>query len=88
MQALAFGGGVNDVANPKYVRVYRQKADGTVTDATFKVNGVGFTNAANVKIRPGDVISVEHTVATDTRMLFAQIFRVSFNFGGGGTIWD
>ena len=58
MQALAFGGGVNDIANPKYVRVYRQKDDGTVIDATFKVNGVGFTDAANIKIKPGDVIEI------------------------------
>jgi protein involved in polysaccharide export with SLBB domain len=64
LQALAFGGGLDDIAEPHYVRVYRQTADGSVVDATFSVAGTGLTAAANIPIRPGDVVAVEQTERT------------------------
>ncbi|MCK5271332.1 MAG: SLBB domain-containing protein [Sedimentisphaerales bacterium] len=88
MQALAFAGGANQVASPKYVRVYRQKADGSIIDATFRIRGAGISDASNITVKPGDVVSVEHTVGTDTRLLFAQVFRVTFLLGGQTDFFD
>ena len=88
MQALAFAGGMNDIAAPEYVRIYRQRADGSIIDAEMRIRGSGVTDASSVTIKPGDVVSVEHTVATQTRLLFAQIFRVTFNIGGNYSPWD
>ena len=87
MQALAFAGGMNDIAAPKYVRLYRQRADGSIIDIEMRIRGAGVTDASSVTIKPGDVVSVEHTVATDIRLLIAQIFRVTFSIGGNVDVW-
>ena len=79
MQALAFAGGLNEVADPQYVRVYRQGSDGDIIDATFPISGTGITDASNVKIKPGDVVAVEHTDRTRSRVIMAEIL----NFGAG-----
>ncbi len=88
MQALAIAGGVNEIADPEYVRVYRQTADGEIVDATFHTKGKGLTDAARIQVNPGDVISAEHNARTDIRMLMAQMFRVYFNIGGNVSLWD
>lgn len=77
MQALACAGGVNEVADPQYVRVYRQKADGQIIDATFKIDGLGMESLSRVTLKPGDVVSVEQTLATRTRLLFSDVFRIA-----------
>ena len=79
MQAIAFAGGLNVVADPQYVRVYRQKSDGKIVDATFQISGTGISDAVSVKIKPGDVVAVEHTDRTRTRVLIAEI--IQFNTG-------
>ena len=76
LQALAMAGGLNGVADPQYVRVYRQTADGDIVDATLKIAGTDVENGAAVRIKPGDVVSVEQTGRTRTRLLMAEIFRV------------
>lgn len=86
MQALAFAGGMNDIASPEYVRIYRQRTDGSIIDVEMPIRGSGVTDASSVTIKPGDVVSVEHTVATDMRLLIAQIFRVTFNIGGNVSV--
>jgi protein involved in polysaccharide export with SLBB domain len=77
MQALAFAGGVNKIAAPRYARVYRQCADGSVISASFRLKGTSPVDAANLVIKPGDIVAVEQTFSTQTRLLFAQIFRVT-----------
>lgn len=80
MQALAFAGGVNAVAAPEYARIYRQQADGKIVSASFKLSGSTPTHAAGILVKPGDVVAVEHTFSTQTRLLLAQIFRITLGF--------
>jgi polysaccharide export outer membrane protein len=77
--ALASAGGINDVADPKFVRVYRQAADGQLVYATFPINNelARSDESVNVQLKPGDVVAVEHTGATRMRTLVAQMVRFS-----------
>ena len=79
--SLAQAGGINDVADPKFVRVYRQAVDGQLVYATFPINSdlAKLDTSANVLLKPGDVVAVEHTGATRMRTLIAQMVR--FNTG-------
>ncbi|WP_169853055.1 polysaccharide biosynthesis/export family protein [Anaerohalosphaera lusitana] len=81
LQALAFAGGVDPVTDPRYVRVYRQDNDGQVVDATFKLNDTLPASGASVSIKPGDVVSVEHTPRTRRNMLMAEILGVRLGVG-------
>jgi len=78
MQALAFAGGFNQAAEPRYTTVYRQKADKTIVNATFKViDGSKLTYASNVLIKPGDIVAVEHTPRTRTNLFLERVFRIN-----------
>ena len=81
MQALAFAGGLNPIADPRYVTIYRLKPDGTIVSVYFKLvstdHGPSLTDALNVKIKPGDIVSVEHTPRTRTNMFLERIFRIN-----------
>jgi len=77
MQALAFAGGVDQIAAPRYARVYRQCADGSIISASFRLKGTSPVDAANLIIKPGDIVAVEHTLSTKARLFLAQIFRVT-----------
>jgi len=81
LQAIAFGGGVDEVAAPRYVRIYRQNSEGKIVDATFRIKGNVPTAASNVTIKPGDVVAVEHTSRTERRVLLANMFRISTGLG-------
>ena len=78
MQAVGFAGGLSQAAEPRYTTVYRQKADGTITSAIFKVvDGSKLTNASNILIKPGDIVSVEHTPRTRTKLFLDRVFRIN-----------
>lgn len=81
MQALAFAGGLDPTAEPRYVTVYRLKPDGSIIDATFGIvktgNSSHLTDALNVCIKPGDIISVEHTPRTRTKVFLDRVFRIN-----------
>ena len=77
LQALAFAGGLNEIADPRYLRVYRQQVDGSIVDATFKVAGTGISDASSVTLKPGDVVSVEQTARTRSWLLFAEVFSIN-----------
>ena len=79
MQALAFAGGFDQAAGPRYTTVYRQKADRTIVSATFKVvNGSKLTDASILLIKPGDIVAVEHTPRTRTNLFLDRVFRINF----------
>jgi polysaccharide export outer membrane protein len=82
VQALAFAGGINETADPRYVKIYRQDAGGGIVAATLRIGDEHWAKAARIPIRPGDVVSVEHTDRTRTRTVLADLFRASF----GGSI--
>lgn len=79
MQALAYAGGLDEVAAPKYVRIYRQASDGEIVSALFPLHGREAESSLAVNLKPGDVIAVEPTQRTRTRKLLAEI--VQFNLG-------
>ncbi|MHC4322788.1 MAG: polysaccharide biosynthesis/export family protein [Planctomycetota bacterium] len=78
MQAVGMAGGLNLDLDPRYAMVYRLKPDGEIVNATFRIeNGPKFADALNVRIKPGDIIAVEHTPRTRTTAFLNKIFRVS-----------
>ncbi|MBP7936772.1 MAG: SLBB domain-containing protein [Phycisphaerae bacterium] len=77
LQALSFAAGLNDIADPQYAKIYRQDADGSIVEASFKVKGSALTSASNVMIKPGDVIAVEHTPATRFNLILAEVFKIN-----------
>jgi len=77
MDAIAFAGGANMIADPHYVKIHRRNSDGEVVSATFKIDNKSFADAANVLIKPGDNVSVEVTPRTRTNMFLSSIFRVN-----------
>lgn len=83
MQALAVAGGLNLIADPPYATVFRKDASGRVLPATFEIYGNGLVDASALKIKPGDVIAVEHTPLTWTRSLLAEILHIQFDFVAG-----
>ncbi len=76
MEALAFAGGLNLVADPRYVKVYRQNATGEIVSATFGIDNKSFADAYNVMIKPGDVIYVDHTLRTRTNAFLSNVLSV------------
>ena len=81
MQALAFAGGLDPSAEPRYATIYRLNPDGTIVSAAFEIVHVGnssqLTDALNTLIKPGDIISVEHTPRTRTKVFLDSIFRIN-----------
>ncbi|MGB2862548.1 MAG: SLBB domain-containing protein [Sedimentisphaerales bacterium] len=83
MQAMGFAGGLNQVADPRYVTIYRLKRDGKCVSATFPIMDASkLANASNTLIKPGDIIAVEQTPRTRTALFLDNAFRISV-----GTFW-
>ncbi len=88
-QAIAFAGGLDPVARPYYVTIYRLHADGTVARAPFRLLKDGeFTDALSTPIRPGDVIAVEETPRTRTNVMVRELFRINTGiYISGRDLW-
>lgn len=86
LQALAFAGGLDRATEPRYATIYRLKPDHTIVSAVFEVvnigNGSRLTNALNTRIKVGDIIAVEHTPRTRTKLFLDTVFRINI-----GTYW-
>jgi hypothetical protein len=80
-QALGFAGGLDLKADPRYVSVYRLRGDGRIASATFQVidprNQEQLTESMAIRLKPGDVVYVEHTPRTRSNLFFERIFRVN-----------
>ncbi len=80
-EVLAFAGGLDTVAEPRYVTLYRLKADGTIASATFQLvdprNQEELTASLALAVKPGDVVSVESTPRTRTNVFLDRYFRLS-----------
>ncbi len=77
-QFLAFAGGMNEVADPHYVTIYRLKPDGTHVSATFQiVDNSKLTEASHTLIKPGDIVAVEQTPRTRTAIFLDRAFRIN-----------
>ncbi len=81
IQAIAYAGGLDLVADPRYVSVYRLAPDGEILSATFQLvnphRQQQLTEALALPLRSGDVVSVEHTARTRTNVFFDRVFRMS-----------
>jgi len=86
MDALAFAGGIDEIADPKYVTVYRQGANGGVISAVFDLKDSSTVSADDMALKPGDIVAVEQTPGTRTRMLLAMIVRVGFGANAGAAV--
>ena len=78
MQAIAFAGGLDKTAEPHYATVYRLKPDRTVVRAAFKIiDDSKLTDASSTLIKPGDIIAVEQTPRTRTKLFLDSMFRIN-----------
>jgi len=75
-EALGFAGGLNMIADPRYVKIYRQNANGEIVSATLRVGPKSHADAYDVVIKPGDVICVDHTLRTQTNQFIAGLFHI------------
>jgi protein involved in polysaccharide export with SLBB domain len=82
MEALAFAGGLDMVADPRYLKIYRQDATGEVISATFEIDRESLDGAYSLVVKPGDLIYVDHTLRTRFNKFIASVFRVTVGAGG------
>lgn len=89
MQAVAFAGGLDPVADPRYATIYRLTTDGSIVRVPFRLVEDGeFTAALQTPIKPGDVVAIEHTPRTRRNTIFNNMVR--FNTGlyiYGSDLW-
>ncbi len=86
MDAIAFAGGVNDLADPQYARVYRQDSDGKIVSAVVKLNESTSADAGEVCLKSGDIIVVEQTPRTRTRLVLSQVVRMGLGVNAGASV--
>jgi polysaccharide export outer membrane protein len=81
-EALAIAGGLNQTADPHYIRIYRPGSNGQVLDAVFDIQpGKMFSKLMHVHIKSGDVIAVEQTPRTRGNLLIADILQLRASVG-------
>jgi protein involved in polysaccharide export with SLBB domain len=80
-QTLGLAGGLDMVAEPRFVSVYRLDASGEVVSANFRFIQKGkrleLTEALALEIKPGDVIDVMHTPRTRKNVFLDRFFRIN-----------
>jgi len=77
-QAIAFAGGLDSVADPRYVTIYRLTQGGAIARVPLQLIEHGeFTTALSTSIRPGDVVAVEHTPRTRANTIVNNLVRVN-----------
>lgn len=77
MEALAFAGGLDIIADPEYVKILRQDANGKVIEAIFGIDDKAVAGAYAVTIKPGDVIYVQHTLRTRINKFLSNVFHIT-----------
>lgn len=77
MEALAFAGGLDMVADPRYLKIYRKDAGGDLISATFSVDKKSMTDTYATVIKPGDLVYVDHTLHTRINKFVTDVFHVT-----------
>ncbi len=77
MEALAFAGGLDMVADPRYLKIYRQDASGKIASVSLKVDNKTMEQAYNIMIKPGDVLYVSHTPRTRINRFLSDVFHIT-----------
>lgn len=83
IQAIAMAGGTDELADPQWAKVYRQDAEGHLVHVKYRITDLGPSGAGNVLLKPGDIVSVEHTARTQARVLLSQIVRAGVGVNAG-----
>jgi protein involved in polysaccharide export with SLBB domain len=78
-QAIAFAGGLDEVAEPHYATIYRLKEDdGSIVRIPFKlIDNDELTGALRTVIKPGDVVAVENTPRTRMNSAIHSFLRIN-----------
>jgi len=89
MQAVAFAGGLDSVANPRYATIYRLTADGAIVRVPFQLVKDGeLTEALTTPIKPGDVVAIEHTLRTRRNTIINNLIRINTGvYLTGSDLW-
>jgi protein involved in polysaccharide export with SLBB domain len=89
-QAIAFAQGLDPVANPRYVTIYRLAKDGSIVRVPLKlIEKDKFTEALNTQIKPGDVVAIERTPRTRANTMIHDLLRVNVGlYFTGRDLWD
>jgi len=89
-QAIAFAGGLDPVARPRYVTIYRLAADDSIVRVAFRlVEDEEFTEALTIRIKPGDVVAIEHTPRTRANVMIHNMVRINTGlYIYGRDLWD
>jgi len=77
MEALAFAGGLDMVADPRYLKIYRKDANGDLVSATFGVDKKSVADTYALVIKPGDLIYVDHTLRTRVNKFLSDVFHIT-----------
>jgi protein involved in polysaccharide export with SLBB domain len=93
IRAVAMAGGLDLTADPQYVSVYRLSAEGTVASLRVRLinpgNEAQLTEALALPLKPGDVVSVEHTLRTRANIFLDRVFRISLGlYMSPRDLWD
>ena len=73
-QALCFAGGLDNEAEPDYLRIVRKDSTNQSHTIVVNVASAELTKATDIEIHPGDMIYVEQTPATRTRQFIRSFF--------------
>ncbi len=89
-QAIAYAGGFDPVAEPRYATVYRLQEDGAVARVPFRLIEDGeFTDVMATPIRPGDVVAIEHTPRTRAKTTIHNLVRINTGiYIQGRDLWE
>jgi protein involved in polysaccharide export with SLBB domain len=83
IQAIAFAGGLDLVADPRYISVYRLTAEGEIVSVTFQLikthphHQPQLADCLALPLKPGDVVSVEQTPRTRMNIFLDRVFRIT-----------
>jgi protein involved in polysaccharide export with SLBB domain len=89
-QAIAFAGGLDPVADPRYVTIYRLGNNGSIVRVPLRlIEKNELTDALSTAIRPGDVVAVEHTPRTRMNTAIHNLLRINTGvYVTGNDLWD
>lgn len=77
MEAIAFAEGLDMVADPRYLKIFRQDTSGDILCVTIKVEAKSMTEVYGVAIQPGDLIYVDHTLGTRFNRFMSDVFHIT-----------
>ena len=92
IQAIAFAGGGDRITEPRYATVYRLNDDGEIVSVVLPIahdsSRGRHTDAMQTKIKPGDVVALEHTPRTRSNVVLNRLFRINLGIYAPIDGWD